>query len=153
MRIVAMGSEKPGVGDVPNPGRPALAPSVVDRHLGGGMDQPALVSRPTCPDLCLTKGNSAFKPEWIVANPKGSGRRPRHPNKHIEAAIRYAESLGWRVERSKGHPWGYVLCPFSTREGCRVGVWSTPKHPESHARQIIRDVELCPHRAMIHEND
>jgi hypothetical protein len=29
--------------------------------------------------------------------------RPRHPDKHIERAFRYAESLGWRVEISNGH--------------------------------------------------
>jgi hypothetical protein len=27
-----------------------------------------------------------------------------------------------------------------------VGVWSTPRNPENHARQITRDVDLCPHR-------
>jgi len=29
--------------------------------------------------------------------------RPRHPNKHIEQAVKYAESLGWRVEISGGY--------------------------------------------------
>jgi hypothetical protein len=72
--------------------------------------------------------------------------RPRHPNKHIERAIKYAESLGWRVEMSKGHAWGHLLCPRSTREGCIVGVWSTPRNPEHHGRQLTRDVDLCPHR-------
>ncbi len=55
--------------------------------------------------------------------------RSRHPNKHIELAIQYAESLGWRVELSRGHGWGHLLCPRSTREGCIVSVWSTPKNP------------------------
>ena len=71
--------------------------------------------------------------------------RPRHPNKHIELAIQYAESLGWRVELSQGHAWGHLLCPRSTREGCIVAVWSTPKNPENHARHIRRDVDMCPH--------
>ena len=29
--------------------------------------------------------------------------RSRHPDKHIELAIQFAESLGWRVELSRGH--------------------------------------------------
>lgn len=71
--------------------------------------------------------------------------RPRHPNKHIERAIQYAEGLGWRVELSNGHAWGHLLCPRATREGHIVGVYSTPRNPESHARQIRRDVDLCDH--------
>jgi len=73
--------------------------------------------------------------------------RPRHPNKHIERAIKYAESLGWRVELSNGHAWGFLLCPRSTREGRAVAVWSTPRNPENHARQLTREVDLCPHGA------
>lgn len=72
--------------------------------------------------------------------------RPRHPNKHIERAVRYAESLGWRVELSNGHAWGHLLCPQNSREGCMIGVWSTPRNPESHARDLARDVDLCAHR-------
>ena len=71
--------------------------------------------------------------------------RIKHPNKHIERAIKYAESLKWRVELSNGHAWGHLLCPLRTREGCIVGVWSTPKNPENHARQITREVDMCPH--------
>ncbi|HMP71533.1 MAG TPA: hypothetical protein PKA76_19460 [Pirellulaceae bacterium] len=71
--------------------------------------------------------------------------RARHPNKHIEKAIRYAESLGWRVEVSGGHAWGRLFCPQSSREGCIVSVWSTPRIPENHARHIWREVDLCPH--------
>lgn len=72
--------------------------------------------------------------------------RPRHPNKSIEQAVRYAESLGWRVEISHGHCWGHLLCPLSTREGCIVGVYSTPRNPESHARNIRHAVDvICTH--------
>jgi hypothetical protein len=71
--------------------------------------------------------------------------RPRHPNKHIERAVRYAEMLGWRVQMSKGHAWGHLYCPHGTRESCIVSVWSTPRNPESHARHIRRDVDRCPH--------
>lgn len=71
--------------------------------------------------------------------------RPRHSNKHIERAIQYAEALNRRVEISNGHAWGHLLCPHSTRVGCIVSVWSTPRNPENHARQIRREIDLCPH--------
>jgi hypothetical protein len=72
--------------------------------------------------------------------------RSRHPKPPIEAAIRYAEQLGWRVVISNGHAWGRLFCPFASREGCIVSVWSTPKVPENHARQIRRVIDMCPHR-------
>jgi hypothetical protein len=75
------------------------------------------------------------------------GRRPRHPNKHIEKAIQFAESLGWRVEISEGHAWGHLLCPLATRDGCMISVWSTPRNAEIHARQIRREIDRCPHGA------
>lgn len=69
--------------------------------------------------------------------------RPRHPNKHIEAAVRYAEQLGWRVVISNGHAWGRLLCPRNSRTGCAISVWSTPKSPQNHARAIQRVVDHC----------
>ncbi len=71
--------------------------------------------------------------------------RPRHPDKHIEKAVRYAELLGWHVEMSDGHAWGHILCPLRSRDGCIIGVWSTPRNPENHARHIRREVDVCPH--------
>jgi len=72
--------------------------------------------------------------------------RPRHPNKHIERAIQYAEALGWRVETPGSHAWGRLFCPYSTREGCIVSIWSTPRNPENHARHLRQRVDWCPHR-------
>ena len=72
--------------------------------------------------------------------------RSRHPKPAIEKAVRYVEQLGWRVELSGGHAWGRLYCPMSTREGCIVSVWSTPRVPENHARQIRKVVDACPHR-------
>jgi hypothetical protein len=72
--------------------------------------------------------------------------RPRHPKPPVEAAVRYAESLGWRVVMSNGHAWGRLFCPFSSREGCIVSVWSTPKSPENHARHLRKFIDSCPHR-------
>ena len=79
--------------------------------------------------------------------------RPRHPNKHIEEAIRYAESVGWRVQVSGGHAWGRLFCPQSSQQGCIISVWSTPRNPENHARHIWREVDLCPHTGETIDDD
>jgi hypothetical protein len=79
--------------------------------------------------------------------------RPRHPNKHIEAAIQHAESLGWRVQLSSGHAWGKLFCPHRARGSCIISVWSTPRSPENHARQIRRAVDRCPHDQEAPTND
>ncbi len=75
------------------------------------------------------------------------GRR-RHPNKDVEAAVAHAEANGWRVEMAGGHAWARLYCPWNERECrcgefCIVSVWSTPRNPSSHARQIRRVVEGC----------
>jgi len=70
---------------------------------------------------------------------------PRHPNKEIEAALKYARSKGWIVAKSaKGHCWGIIRCPHG-RGGCQKSIWSTPNHPEDHAKDIRRFVDSCPH--------
>lgn len=81
--------------------------------------------------------------------------RLRHPNKHIDRAIEYAVSLGWTVEKSgaHAHAWGRLFCPHSTREGCIISVWSTPRVPENHARQIRQRIDGCPHGEEEHEVD
>ena len=75
------------------------------------------------------------------------GRR-RHPNKDFEAALAYAEVRGWRVEASGGHAWARMYCPWNDHdcrcgEFCIVSVWSTPRNPFAHARQIFRVVDGC----------
>jgi hypothetical protein len=74
--------------------------------------------------------------------------RPKHPNKEIEQAIKYAESKGWRyiASGSSAHAWGRLFCPLASREGHSMSVWSTPKSPENHARQIRRNVDACEHQ-------
>lgn len=76
--------------------------------------------------------------------------RSRHPNPHIERALAYADRLGWRIEKSgpRAHSWGQMYCPWSTRQGCKVGIYSTPRSPENHARHLIREIETCQHRDM-----
>ena len=74
--------------------------------------------------------------------------RARHPKKEIEAAIRHAEDNGWRVQIRGSHAWGKIYCPYNDAE-CRCGefciasIWSTPKNPGNHARQLKRVVDNC----------
>lgn len=71
------------------------------------------------------------------------GKRPRHPKKEVEDAVRYAEGRGWHIAMADGHAWAHLLCPLAAREGCWVSVWSTPKNPENHARKIRRLIDKC----------
>lgn len=71
--------------------------------------------------------------------------RGRHPDPDIENAVRYAESLGWTVRKSSGHAWARLYCPHSTRDGCILSVWSTPRSPGNHARHIRSVIDKCPH--------
>ena len=49
--------------------------------------------------------------------------RPRHPDKHIEESVQYAEARGWRVRESKkGHAWGIIYCPLRARDGHKMSV-------------------------------
>lgn len=74
--------------------------------------------------------------------------RPKHPNKDIELAIKYAESKGWRYQPSgnSAHAWGRLLCPLASREGHAMSVWSTPRSNEDHAKQIKHKVDACEHQ-------
>jgi len=78
--------------------------------------------------------------------------RKSHPNKEIEAAIQYAEKHGWRYKSAgnSAHAWGRLLCPLSTRDGCAMSVWSTPRNSQNHAIQIRRSVDKCPHHVGSH---
>ncbi len=73
--------------------------------------------------------------------------RPRHPNKEIENAVRYAENEGWgyRATGHSSHAWGRLLCPLRQQDGCLMSIWSTPRVPINHARQIQRKVDQCYH--------
>ena len=74
--------------------------------------------------------------------------RPKHPNKEIEQAIKYAELKRWRYVPSgnSAHSWGRLLCPLSNRQGHSMSIWSTPRTPENHAQQIKRTVDACEHQ-------
>ena len=72
---------------------------------------------------------------------------PRHKNKEVRAAIEYAASKGWRIEKAtgRGHTWAKLYCPFESREGCLFTVYGTPAIPEAHARDLRRTVDRCEH--------
>lgn len=68
----------------------------------------------------------------------------RHPNKHIQAALEYAESHGWRIVESgnSAHAFCRLKCLRKHAEH-QMSVWSTPRNPENHAKQIICKVNEC----------
>jgi hypothetical protein len=70
-----------------------------------------------------------------------------HPNKHIQAAIEYALRQGWTLQKAgpRAHVWGRLYCPRNDRSGCIRAVYSTPRHPEDHAKDLERAVDRCPH--------
>jgi len=78
--------------------------------------------------------------------------RKRHPTKEIEDALKKLEELGWSVQPAKGqrsHSGGFVLCPAKLRNACRdavfcrMSVWSTPRDPRGHARELLRKAQGC----------
>jgi len=77
--------------------------------------------------------------------------RPKHPKKEIEEALRHLESLGWRIEKAVGrsaHSWGFALCPHNNRECrggvfCRMSIWSTPRSPKAHGRNLLSKAAGC----------
>lgn len=72
----------------------------------------------------------------------------KHPNKEIQDAINYALEKGWLlVEAGKSsHAFCRLLCPFRSRDGCKMSVWSSPRSAFNHANQIIRIVDKCGHQ-------
>lgn len=76
--------------------------------------------------------------------------RRRHPNKEVEKVLRYAESNGWQVFKRDGHAWGSMRCPQNDADCrcgqfCQMSIWSTPRNPGNHARQLKRKVDGCIH--------
>ena len=70
--------------------------------------------------------------------------RNRHPKKEVEDALQYAEAHAWTViDTASGHRWGVATCPGDCSPP--MSIWSTPRNPGNHARQIMRNVDRCPH--------
>lgn len=74
-------------------------------------------------------------------------KRNRHPDKDIEAAIQYAENLGWIYHPSgnSSHAWGKLHCPLHTREGHHISIYTTPRNPANYAKLIRQRVNKCEH--------
>ena len=74
--------------------------------------------------------------------------RKRHPKKEVEKSLAYAEEQGWKIEVGGGHAWGKMYCSYNDQD-CRCGefciasIWSTPRSPVNHAKQIRRVVDNC----------
>jgi len=74
----------------------------------------------------------------------------KHPNKEIQAALSYAVDKGWSIKEAgaHAHAWGKIYCPYNDSE-CRCGeycissIWSTPRNPTNHAKQIRKVVDKC----------
>jgi hypothetical protein len=68
-----------------------------------------------------------------------------HPDKHIREALKYAIEKGWTIRKSSGraHAWGVIYCQCGHGQ-CWMSVYSTPRIPLSHARDIRRKVDRCP---------
>lgn len=89
--------------------------------------------------------------------------RKLHPKPEVETAIRHAEKHGWTIKEGGSHAWGRMYCPYNDAtcrcgEFCIASIWSTPKNPGAHGRQLRRVVDHCAReRAMLErarrEND
>ena len=72
--------------------------------------------------------------------------RARHPKKEVEDALTQLEEAKWTITAtSSGHRWGVARCSESNRAGCQVSIWSTPRNPGSHARQLLQKLDRCSH--------
>ena len=74
----------------------------------------------------------------------------KHPNKEIRDAIQYAIEKGWIIKESnaRAHAWGVMYCPYNDLEcrcgqHCQTSIWSTPRNPSNHAKQLKRAVRGC----------
>jgi len=68
----------------------------------------------------------------------------KHPNKHIRDAIDYALQNGWVIidTGKSGHSFCRLKCVLGHNEH-QMSIWSTPKSPENHAKQILNKVKQC----------
>lgn len=75
-------------------------------------------------------------------------KRVKHPKSEIEEVLKYAEQRKWSIEVGGSHVLGKLYCPFNDktcRDGifCIMSIWSTPKNPSNHAKQIRQKIDTC----------
>src|SRR5262245_15834438 len=72
---------------------------------------------------------------------------PEHSNRYTREAISYALHNGWTLRKSgpRAHTSGLVYCAQADRTGCARAIYSTPRSPEDHAKDLRRAVDRCPH--------
>ena len=72
-------------------------------------------------------------------------KRPRHPDKDIEVAVKYAESKGWTWTASRGHAW--ACCGVRSDSEAVVASECGPhRGTRTITRRFIRrQVDRCPH--------
>jgi hypothetical protein len=69
---------------------------------------------------------------------------PRHSKKEVNEVLDYADRQGFEVEQTAaGHRWGRIKCTC----GAFISIWSTPKNPHNHGRQLRRWVDQHDHDA------
>lgn len=101
-------------------------------------------AKPSMYSKNLRSGRKAYnRSDYKLSN--AGGKVADHPNKHIREALRYAVDHGWTIRKSgpRAHAWGVIYCSFGHRE-CWMAIYSTPRNPEAHARDIRRTVDRCP---------
>lgn len=64
--------------------------------------------------------------------------RKAHPKKEVEKALREAEKAGLVVSDASGQ--GHSMHVISGDQPYPFRVWSTPKNPDNHAKQIRRHI-------------
>lgn len=84
-------------------------------------------------------------------------RKP-HPKPEVESAIRHAEAHGWRIQVGGSHAWGAMYCPYNDAtcrcgEFCITRIWSTPKNPGNHGKQLRRMVDHCANEQAMQVKD
>ena len=68
------------------------------------------------------------------------------PKKEVESALAEAEVVGWTVTPTpSGHRWGVMRCGETSRSGCQVSIWSTPRNAGGHANQLRRAIRRWLH--------
>jgi len=82
---------------------------------------------------------------------KYHGYTPRHPNKDIELAIRYAEDCGWRYKASgkSSHAWGKLMCVEANRGGCCIHLVNTTKLDFFHNLRLLLESSVMSRAVLL----